>query len=148
MNNYKYLAPTAGVTYANEDGSSRQEIIASICRNDQSNEYHFIATLKPTTYVNQQNVTEEAIAVYAGTKQIGFVARKDIEMMRGVSTVVAIASYYGPAKKYTVNLYKHEVPSAKQYAYAKSICYKNGWALPLYTQQDYTKFLTAYEKQL
>lgn len=146
MNNYDYLTSVAGVKFDNENGTNRQTLIANICRNEKKGEFRFIAELKATTFVNAQNVTEEAIAVYAGTEQIGFVPRKSIASLKGVDKVVAIAGYYEPADAYTVNLYVHEAPSAKQYSYVKRICDANRWALPLYTRQDYTRFITNYEK--
>lgn len=146
MNTYKYLTSVAGVSFSNEDGTERQQAIKDICHGDTKNEYRFIATLRPATYTDPStNVTENAIAVYAGYVQIGFIPRDSIEQMRGIESVVAIASYYGVAEKYTVNLYEHETPSAKQYSYVKRICNENNWRLPLYTRQEYTRFITAYD---
>lgn len=144
---YEYLTSVAGVKFANEDGTSRQEVLAGICKGDKKNEHRFIASLVPTTFVNAQNVTENAIAVYAGKDQIGFIPRKDIPMMTGKKTVVVVAGYYEPADAYTATLYEHELPTAKQYSYVKRICNENKWEMPkLYTRQAYTAFLVNYEK--
>lgn len=145
--NYEYLTSVAGVKFANEDGVNRQEVIANICKGNKKGEFKFIASLVPTTFVNSQNVTENAIAVYAGKDQIGFIPRKDIAMMTGKKSVVAMAGYYEPADAYTVTLYEHEAPSSKQYSYAKRICNEHCWEMPkLYTRQAYTAFLVNYEK--
>lgn len=144
-NLYTHLTNVVGVTFDNEDGTNRQDIIKRICKDDTQNEHLFLARLENTTYVNPQNVTERAIAVYAGKEQLGFIRHDFIEQMPDVTQVVAIASYFPKADKYTVNLYTHEKPSSKQYSYVKRICNMLGCPLPVYTRQAYTRFITDYE---
>lgn len=144
---YEHIASVGGVTFANDNGTDRQEIIGRICKNSKTNECRFIATLTPTKFVNAQNVTEEAIAVFAGVEQIGLIRRSQLNAVNGMKSAIAIASYYSKTGVYTVNLYKHETPSAKQYAYVKSVCDANNWRMPLYTKQDYTRFITSYKKE-
>ena len=144
---YEYLCPVAGVSFPNEDGTTRQSILTDIAKGDKTNEYRFIADLKLVDFVNAQGITEDAIEVWAGNRMVGYVPKKDIPAVKGTPTAVAIVGWYDKADMYTVNLHRHEVPSAKQYAYWKSICRKNNWQEDiLYTRQDYTDAISRYEK--
>ena len=146
---YKYLTSVAGVKFANspEDGGElRQAILSRLTNGDKKNEYTLILDRKPSIITTQRGVREDAIKVMVGRDCIGFIPRKDIAVMRNIPTVVGIISYYEPAEAYSVNLYAHEVPTGKQYKYVKTICNANSWPQPLYTRQDYTNFITAYQR--
>ena len=144
MGSVKFLCSVAGVKF-----EGRQDILSRICKNKKSGEVKFLVSFQPTTYTDPATqVIEDAVAVFAGKEQIGFIPRKELSNPAVMSeeTAVATCGWYAPAKAYTVNLYKHNIPSPKQYAYVKSVCNKNGWALPLYTAEAFSAFITSYQK--
>ena len=114
------LTRLAGVTFDNEDGSSRQEILKDLHR---TKPYGLtLATLVPTKYNN-----EEAIRVMTHTSKglqcVGWVPKTDIARCKNLIQVLMQVGMSRldnePKATYFACLYLHEKPTNKQYAYAK-----------------------------
>lgn len=118
-----------GVTFTNEDGTNRQNIIKALCGS------HGIVTvdLVETVYHNPDtNEDERAIKVCDHNTKLclGYIARTQLEDARLADQMTAFIRCYKGT--WNVQLDGIKRPSAKQYAYAKAIALKSGTAIPAY----------------
>lgn len=122
----------AGVTFANENGENRQEIIASLGLGFKT------AKLKHTTFEG-----ERAVEVRIGGKLIGYVPRTQLSNpLSYADELTALVSVYsGPSTdKYYVVLTERQTPSAKEYAYMKKCCLAAKRPMPAYDRRAYAQY--------
>lgn len=130
----KNFIKVAGVTFKNEDGVSRQNIIRSLSCN------HGIITVdlcETVFHNNETNEDERAIKVLEhNTKQcIGWIPRTDLDNENLSDQMTGFVRNYKGV--WSVQLDNIKRPSAKQYAYAKSIANKKHIAMPAYDVRAY-----------
>lgn len=122
----------AGVTFANENGKNRQDIIAGLGLGFKT------AKLKQTTYEG-----ERAVEVRIGGQLIGYVPKTQLSNpLSYADELTALVSVYsGPDKdKYYVVLTERQAPSAKEYAYMKKLCLSAKRPMPAYDKRAYAQY--------
>lgn len=123
----------AGVTFANENGENRQDIIASLGFGFKT------AKLKQTTFEG-----ERAVEVRIGGKLIGYVPKTQLgNPLSHEDELTALVSVYSKGEgkeKYYVTLSAREVPSAKEYAYMKKCCIAAKKPMPAYDKRAYAQY--------
>lgn len=126
MNNYLKVA---GVTFANDNGTSRQDILALL--NNSGN--WFIAKLEQTTFEG-----ERAVKVFVNNMQIGWIAKAQLDDERSYNKT--LTCFVGKSKSgYYAQLTETIAPSAKEYHTMKAICSKHGLPMPAYDRRAYAQ---------
>ena len=124
--NYKnHFASVAGVTFNNEDGESRQEILKSFI--GKKRQYIGYCTFHFTTWED-----EDAIEVWMNDKMIGYIPRTKINLVETdkrfeSGSCLCKIEFYPKANAFVANLYSFSENSAptKSQEYAVEICCKN-----------------------
>ena len=130
----------AGVTFKNEDGESRQEILKNIF-----NSYSNIITirLQHVTYY-RNGIGEPAIkCVEKSTKKmIGWLPKDMVKNYKNVRELTGLIKVFN--NKYIVELYNQEPPTHAQYEMVKSICSKNNIPAPAYDRHAYDSIIKQF----
>lgn len=118
----------AGVTFNNEDGTSRQELLALIGRGFRT------AKLKQTEYEG-----ERAVEVRINGKMVGYVPRT--QLTNPLSFEQELTAYVDIYKnKFFVELTPRVRPSSKEYVTMKTLCAKAGKPMPAYDRRAYAQY--------
>ncbi len=118
----------AGVTFANPDGTSRQELLASLGRGFRT------AKLKQTTYDG-----ERAVEVRINGKFIGYVPKT--QLTNPLSFEQELTAYIDIYKnKFFAVLSARVRPSSKEYVTMKTLCAKAGKPMPAYDRRAYAQY--------
>ena len=124
----KATIKVAGVTFANENGQNRQEIIANLGLGWKT------AKLKQVVFEG-----ERAVEVRIGNHLIGYVPKTQLGNPLSYETeVTALVEYY--KDKWYVTLSAREVPSSKEYAYMKKLCLDAKRPMPAYDRRAYAQY--------
>lgn len=132
----------AGVTFANENGESRQDILAGLAEQGI-----ITVNLEYTSFEG-----EPAIKCHEKTtgKVIGWIPKKNIEEV----TACKIKQFTGfinffkmkdGVGRYCAELCAQEKPTAKQYAKMIHLCKEQGIPMPAYDRRAYRKVFDKYE---
>lgn len=128
----KSSTTVAGVTFANPDGESRQEIIKQIL----NKQIFHTAILKETTFEN-----ERAVEVWIENKQIGYIPRK--ELSNAISyfrELTAFLMYSKEHDTYHVTLYAPLPCSDYEQKRMRNICSQLKTSQPINDQRAYNLF--------
>ena len=111
INKYSHIA---GVTFANDNGESRQQLLKAIYNTGVP----VLVTLNRTLFHNQETGEDEnAIQVIRNGKVLGWIPRTDIEKCWNLNQMVLIANYY--KNTYSGALMLSQPPTNKQYGAMK-----------------------------
>ena len=123
----------AGVTFKNDDGTSRQDILAGIGRG------YVTCKLVETKFQDKKTgIFEKAIKVFCNRNLIGWIPKRDLEnSLTKHKTLTGCIDIY--KDKYHVTLSAQEHPSSAQYAYMKAVCAKQNWLMPAYDKRAYAQ---------
>lgn len=129
--NYKnHFASVAGVTFDNDDGTSRQEIMKNLVGNNKT--FISYCDFKYTTFED-----EMAIEVYIDKQMIGYVPRTKIEFVRTEKSLssgscICKIEWFDKANAYVANLYTFgkSAPTRAQIDYAKIVAKRKNINLP------------------
>lgn len=128
MNNDVY-SKVVGVTFEN-----RQDILKEL---RQQNAWRSVSLIHTTFHNEQTGLDEPAIKVkdYATKKEIGWIARTDIEKYINITQMTAeLGNWEGTEY---CNLYIPQKPTQKQYWNVKRYCESRGRKMPLYDARAY-----------
>ncbi len=124
----------AGVTFANDNGEKRQDILANIGIGWKT------ARLKQTVFDG-----ERAVEVRIGSKMIGYVAKN--QLSNELSHETELTCFIGVCKhKYYAVLMPREIPTGKEYAYMKKLCLESKTAMPAYDRRAYAVYFSSLRK--
>lgn len=130
----KNMIKVAGVTFANEDGENRQDIIANVCGMTGI----ITVDLVHTTWHNDEtNEDEYAIKCveHNTRKVIGWIPRTELNNEALDSQMTGfIRNYHG---KYSIQLDTIKRPSSKQYHAVKALCARQGRPMVAYDVRAY-----------
>lgn len=125
----------AGVTFANEDGRNRQEIIRNLGTGWKT------AKLKQTKFDG-----ERAVEVRISGHLVGYVPKTQLSNpLSYKGELTALVEYY-PGKlvddtgKWHITLFERATPSAKEYAYMKKLCAEAKRPMPAYDSRAYASY--------
>lgn len=127
----KFIYNLAGVTYSNDDGESRQSILASLP------EWTTVTFMRTIFHNEKTGVDEPAIKVFEKRtrKQLGWIPRKNIDDAWAHSG--ATCHIMHNERGYFATLSEVRPPSKKQYAIMKSISEKKNTPMPAYDQRAF-----------
>jgi hypothetical protein len=134
----KETLKTAGVTFANPDGESRQEILKSF----GDGTFITVNLIKQTYFNPQTKIPELAIACFEKNtkKQIGYIPKADIEpeiiKMRQLTGYVSVFN-----DTYYCVLTKQQEPDTKMYSDMKQFCENIHLKPPAYDTRAYIQFI-------
>lgn len=118
----------AGVTFNNNDGQSRQEILSGLGIGFKT------AKLKQTEFEG-----ERAVEVRIGGKLVGYIPRNQLgNPLSYKGELTAFVDIY--KDKFHVVLTERETPSSKEYAYMKKLCLDAKLPMPAYDKRAYTQY--------
>ena len=124
----KNTIKVAGVTFNNDNGESRQEILKNIGIGWKT------ARLKQTTFDG-----ERAVEIRVGGKLIGYVPKTQLN--NPLSTAEELTAFIGVCKhKYYAVLSEREAPSGAEYAYMKKLCLAAKKIMPAYDRRAYAQY--------
>jgi len=113
----KKFTHIAGVTFPNDDGESRQELLKQIYSGGDNN-MPVLVSLKQTVFHNEQTGEDEnAIQVFRNNKMLGWIPREDIEKCWEFNQMVCLVNHY--KNIYSGALMVSEPPTCKQYGAMK-----------------------------
>lgn len=130
----KNMIKVAGVTFTNEDGTSRQEILAGLVGTTGI----ITVDLQQTTWHNDEtNEDEYAIKCieHNTRKVIGWIPKTELDNDILSSQMTGFIRYYH--NKYSVQLDTIKRPSQKQYHAVKALCAKQGRPMVAYDVRAY-----------
>ncbi len=120
----------AGVTFCNNNGVSRQEILKAIGIGFKT------AKLRQTVFEG-----ERAVEVRIGGLLIGYI--KKMQLSNQLSYERELTAYIGCMNnKYYCELTERERPSSVEYQAMKAFCYQNSMPMPAYDRRAYVVFYT------
>ena len=131
----KSTIKVAGVTFTNNDGTNRQDIIRNLGTGWKT------AKLKQTMFEN-----ERAVEVRINGQLIGFIPKTQLGNPLSHETELTAYVEYYPGKsvdasgKWYVTLSERAVPSSAEYAYMKKLCLKAGRPMPAYDKRAYAQY--------
>ncbi len=130
----------AGVTFNNDNGESRQEILCKLPK-------YVNVRLVHTTFTRDNGSVEPAIQVWEEStgKQLGFIPKNRIQQMPNMHKMVGVVRCY--KDKWSCHLKPQEEPSAKLYHAVKTICKQHQLPMPVYDKQALSDFMAKYKKQ-
>ncbi len=121
----------AGVTFANPDGTNRQNIIKAIGVGFKT------AKLRQTVFNG-----ERAVEVRIGGALVGYVSKTQLtNPMSFEKELTAFVDY--SHSKYHIQLTMREKPSGAEYAAMKALCLKAGKPMPAYDHRAYMQYWAA-----
>lgn len=130
----KSTIKVAGVTFANENGANRQDIIRAIGAGWKT------AKLKQVVFEG-----ERAVEVRIDGHLVGYVPK--VQLTNPLSyerELTALVERYSKTPddigKWHITLSAREVPSSKEYAYMKKLCRDAGFAMPAYDRRAYANY--------
>lgn len=130
----KTMVRVAGVTFNNDNGVSRQNIIRSL----QGEHGIITCDLIETVYHNPETGEDEkAIEVreHVSKQMLGYIPRKELDNENLDNQMTGFIRFYKGT--WSVQLDTIKRPSPKQYAYVKSLCTKYRKAMPAYDVRAY-----------
>ena len=141
----------AGVTFANEDGTNRQGILAGLV--GAGKDIIGIRLVKQN-YTDANNKTTLALGCIERTtgKQVGFIHNADIAEMleKGITELTGFIGYNQKGHCYFIELSEVKAPSKNQYIMVKNTCARAGIEMPTYDVRAYKRWfanvLPAIEK--
>jgi hypothetical protein len=134
---------TAGVTFNNPDGESRQEILKSL----GADTYITVNLIKQSFFNEQTQMPELAIACIEKNtkKQIGFIPRTDIEPeILKIRQLTGLVSVY--QNTFFCVLTAQQTPDTEMYEDMKKTSETRGIPMPAYDTRAYIQFIDALEE--
>ena len=118
----------AGVTFNNDNGESRQEILKGFGIGWKT------VRLKQTVYNG-----ERAVEVRVNGKLVGYVPKT--QLTNPMSRADELTGFIGVCKhKYYMVLTEREIPSSAEYAYMKKLCLNAKKPMPAYDRRAYAQY--------
>lgn len=131
---------TAGVTFSNQDGQKRQDIICELA----SKQRFYEADLKETTFNSMR-----AVEVWIKGKQIGYVPAT--YLMCAISRfykLTAEINYYRDKNIWFVTLSMPQSPTPSQKNAILNFCQANGFETPIDDIRAYAEFYQTHSTQI
>ena len=129
----------AGVTLANADGISRQEILKFF----GVSRYITVNLIKRYYFNPKTGKKELSIAcIEKSTKsQLGFIPEGDItQEIKGIRQMTGLVGHHASDDTYYCELTETQAPSSETYAYVKEICESKNLLMPIYDMRAYAQF--------
>ena len=120
----------AGVTFNNEDGESRQEILKELYN---SGRRIVTVDVKPTTFEGDRAIR---LIEHHTKKMLGWVPKDEIKNIKH-SQMTAFIDFSTKTGKYSARIDEQKKPTPKQYEYVKYLCTAYRRPMPAYDVRAY-----------